>query len=318
MPSYRIVVASNKYTEASLEVLRSVGEITQVPPDGEAFDVAMAEADALLIRTQTEVTEETIARAPKLRVIGRGGVGVDNIDLNACRARGIDVVYTPGAATDAVADLAVGLMLSTLRGLSNAAKLVQAGEFSTARRTLIGREIGSMTLGIVGLGRIGRAVGQRCADGFGMQVQYHDVLPVEAPSYQAQSASFDEVLKLSDIVSLHVPLTHLTKGMINSSTLAMMRPGSILINTSRGAVVDTSALVESLSSGRLAGAGLDVTYPEPLPADHPLLSMPSAHVTAHMGSNTRAAQDRMSDVVHDVVRVLCGEKPEFSVLQDRY
>ena len=314
---WTFVVASDKYAPAALETLREVGAVIQSPPTGDAFLEALADADALLIRTATQVTEEVLAASPRLRVVGRGGVGADNIDLEACRRRGVEVVYTPGAATDAVADLTMGLMISVVRGLATADRLMREGEYAAGRRSLVGCEISGLTVGIIGLGRIGREVGRRCSEGFGARVLYNDIVPVSRPAYPAVPAEAEEIFRSCDVISLHVPLTNLTKRMIGGRALGSFRAGAVLLNTARGAVVETDALVSALASGHLGGAGLDVTDPEPLPPNHPLFSMRNVHVTAHIGAGTKAAQARMSDVVHDVIRVLRGEKPEFSAVSDR-
>lgn len=307
--SVRIVVAE-RYDPAAVNRLRAVGEVVELNrPDPSELSARVAEADALLVRTYTRVTEALIAAAPKLKVVGRGGVGLDNIDLTAARRRGIAVVYTPAASTDAVADLTMGLILSLVRRIPEVDRLVRAGRFSDGRSLPLGRELSELSLGIVGMGRIGRAVARRAHLGFGMAILYNDIVDVGALEFPAQALSKEELYARADVVSLHVPLTEQTRGMIGAAALERFRPEGLLINTARGLLVDSMALAERLHGGLLGGAGLDVVDPEPLPEEHPLLSAPRTVLTPHAGAQTRSSQVRMNDVVDDVIRVLRGETP---------
>jgi phosphoglycerate dehydrogenase-like enzyme len=259
------------------------------------------------------VSRYVIEQAAQLRVIGRAGVGLDNIDLAAARERGIVVVHTPAAATDAVADLTVGLMLASLRKIAAADRDVRAGRFHEVRDECIGPELGELTVGIVGMGRIGRAVAQRCHFGFGARILFNDIVPILGLDFPARSVSKHELYAASDVVTLHVPLTEATNGMIDAAALTRFKPGAVLINTARGAVVDSVALADALRSGHLGAAGLDVVDPEPLPADHPLLLAPHTLITPHIGARTPGGLARMNDVVEDVVAVLEGRPPRFAV-----
>lgn len=270
---------------------------------------AMRDADALLVRTRARVTRAVIESAPRLRVIGRGGVGLDNIDIEAARERGVMVVHTPAAATEAVADLTVGMIISLLRSIHQNDGLVRSGRFTEARQESVGFELHELTIGIVGLGRIGKAVARRCRKGFGMTVLYNDIIDPGPLDTEVTSVPLERLFAESDIVSLHVPLTNQTRTMIDGKSLALFKPGALLINTSRGAVVDGVALARALSTGRLAGAALDVFDPEPLPDDHPLLTAPNTLFTAHIGARTRASLARMNEVVDDVIGVLAGKPP---------
>ncbi len=306
------IVFAESYADSAMVRMREVGEVCELSRcDGPHLKQAIVDCDALLIRTHCRVTREVLAAAPRLRVIGRGGVGLDNIDLDAARERGIKVVYTPGAATDAVADLTMGLMLSLVWELRACDTGVRDGRFIQARNAAHPRELASLTLGIVGMGRIGCAVARRAAHGFGMRVLYNDVRDPGPLAFPAVAVKKDRLFAEADVVTLHVPLNETTRGLIGAEELASFKPGAILINTSRGAVVDSDALDRALRSGRLAGAGLDVFDPEPLPVDHPLLAAPNTLFTPHAGSRTALTQQRMNAVVEDVIRVLRREDPQY-------
>jgi len=299
------------YSQQAVARVEQVGSATVLDACDEVHLVeAVPLADALLVRTATRVTKRVLDHASRLRVIGRGGAGVDNIDLAAARARGVVVVHTPDAATDAVADLTVGLMLSLIRNLYAGDRAVRSGRFVEGRAGHLGRELGSLTLGVIGMGRAGRAVARRCALGFGMPIVYNDIVDVEALEVSAPSVSKAALYQRADIVTLHVPLTDTTRGLINDEALSLFKSGSYLINASRGAVIDASAVARALSEGRLAGAAIDVFDPEPPPPDHPLLTAPNTLLTPHIGARTHNAQQRMNAVVEDVIGVLNGQPPK--------
>ena len=307
--NYHIVV-TEPYAEWAIARLREVGRVTLLTTlDELPLQEAIQDADALLVRTYTQVTRSLLETAPKLRVIGRGGVGVENIDLEAAAAKGIVVVSTPDASTDAVADLTLGLLISLVRGIKNGDNAVRAGRFFEARGVVAEQEMQELTIGIIGMGRVGQAVGRRCRNGFGMTVLYNDVISPGWIDFAAVSVSKDELYRRSDVVSVHAPLNSETRGMIDKKALARLKTGGFLINTSRGAVVDNLALADCLKDGHLAGAALDVTEPEPLPLDHPLLAAPNLLITPHIGAKTASAYRRMNEVVTDVIRVLHGGKP---------
>ncbi len=308
----KILVLSDKYGESAIERLRGVGDVECASgADEKTIKRLVQNCDALLIRTGTRITGEVVDSADRLKVIGRGGVGLDNVDLDACRSHGIVVVHTPGAATDAVADLTVALMINVVRGVVSGDHAVHNGRFGEARRLLVGKDLCRLSIGIVGLGRIGKAVARRCQLGFGMRVYYNDLIEIGPLPFEAESVTKEMLFASSDVVSLHVPLTPLTRGMIDSTALATFREGAILLNTARGAVVDTDGLVDALESGRLGGGGLDVVEPEPLPVDHALLRLQNVVMTPHIGARTHEAQARMDDVVDDVIHVLQGKPPHF-------
>lgn len=293
--------------EPALARLREVGRVLGPwPEDRNRWLTHLPEAHALLIHSKTRVTAQVLEQAPLLRVIGRAGVGLDHIDVDAARARGIEVVHTPEASTRAVAELTVGLLVAIQRSLLLADRAVRECRFAQGRIAFASKELGDQTLGIIGMGRIGRHVARICHVGLGMKILFNDIISIGELGFPADSVEKDTLLTHSDVISLHVPLTVQTRGLINGQTLARMKPGAWLINTARGAVVDARAVAEALESGRLAGAAMDVFDPEPPPADHPLLTAPNCLLTPHTGSRTQRAMNAMEDVVEDIIAVLSG------------
>jgi len=271
----------------------------------------VAEADGIVIRANGRITERLLAHAPRLRVVGRHGVGLDSVDLEACNRRGVRVVYTPLATVEAVAEHAVGLMLAVAKQIVRGDAAARAGEF-TARHQLIGQELYGQTLGVVGFGRIGQRLAEVCRAAFDMSIVFTDVLPYEdaAARLGGERVPLHDLLPRSDVVSLHLPLTPETWHLIDGAALARMKPGAILVNTARGAVVDEVALVEALRANRIL-AGLDVFEEEPLPVGSPLVTLPNVVLTPHSAAHTEAALRAMASVVEDVMRVLQGEPPRF-------
>jgi len=233
---------------------------------------------------------------------------------------GIPVVHTPAASTHAVADLVVGLILAVQRRIAVFDPRVRAGEFASLRSEAPQTaELQHQTLGVIGMGRIGRAISQRLGVGFGMRVIYYDIREIGLLPFVAEAQpSAEAVYAQADVVSLHVPLTKLTRGMIDDESLSHFRPESVLINTSRGPVVIADALARVLHEGRLAGAGIDVFDPEPLPVDHPLLSAPNCVLTPHIASRSKEALAAMNDVVDDVINVLEGKPPVYPADPELY
>lgn len=313
---FRIVVAE-RVSDSAMQRLKAAGEVVLLDRHDEASLVkAVAGADALVVRTYAQVTASVIDAAKaagRLRVIGRAGVGVDNIDVSAAAAAGIPVVHTPAACTQAVADLAVGLIIAVQRKIVEFDPRVRKGEFAGLRgEAPKAVELQHQTLGVIGMGRIGRAVGQRLHHGFGTKVIYHDIREVGWLSFTAERLlSAEAVYEAADIVTLHVPLTKLTRGMINAAALKHFRPEAVLVNTSRGPVVEASALAEALGTGWLAGAAIDVFDPEPPPPNHPLLTAPNCVLTPHVASRSKEGLAAMNDVVDDVISVLQGREPAF-------
>lgn len=255
-------------------------------------------ADGILSLLTTRIDATLLEKTPRLRVVSNMAVGVDNIDINACTKRGIPVGNTPGAMTDATADLTMSLLLAAARKLPESARDAREGRWQTWSPTgWLGADLRGATLGIIGLGKIGRAVAER-ARGFGLRLVYWE--PTDSPENEAQTGaryvSFDELLSTSDFVTLHCPLNESTRGLIGESALRKMKPTAILINAARGPVVDTPALTRALSEGWIASAALDVTDPEPLPPTHALYSLPNCFILPHIGSATHGTRKRMAEM----------------------
>jgi glyoxylate reductase len=272
----------------------------QLPPGREELLARAPELEGLLSLLTDPVDAELIAAAPRLRAISNYAVGVDNIDLAAAAQRGIPVGNTPGVLTDTTADLAVALMLGISRHLVEGDAYVRRGEWRTWETgLLLGHDLHGATVGIVGFGRIGQAVARRL-EGFGCEVLH---------TSRSSGVPLDELLERSDFVSVHSPLTPETRGLIGDEAFARMKPTAYLVNTARGPIVDTDALVRALRAVRIAGAALDVTDPEPLPAGHPLLDAPNLLVLPHLGSATHATRERMADMAVDNLLAGLAGKP---------
>ncbi len=315
MPEKPVVLITERIADPGLALLEKSCEVSapwkQSRPHTEE---ELNSADALIVRL-SRVTADVLAVATKLKVIGRHGVGLDNVDIDAATRRRIPVVFTPSAATmaNAVAEHTVQLMLALARHAVAADKMVRDGDFEH-RSTLQGVELRQKTLGIIGLGAIGARVAEICRGGLGMRIIAFD--PYKngegIPPAITLAGSLRELLEQSDVVTLHLPSTAETVHLINAQTLRHMKPSSLLVNTARGAVVDTVALADALRQGHLLGAALDVFEVEPLPLDHPLMSAPRTLFSPHIASSTQAAMERMAELVaRQVLQVLNGERPEF-------
>jgi glyoxylate reductase len=304
MPLVARVFVTRRLVGPALDRLVAAGhevdlwEAREPPPRAELIARAR-QADALLCTLADPVDAALLDACPRLRVISSCAVGTDNVDLEAAHRRGIPVGNTPGVLTDATADLAFALLLAAARRLPQTSAAVRNDEWGPWEPAgFLGHDVAGATLGIVGAGRIGGAVARR-AQGFGM-----DVLTTTSRG----GTPLPDLLTRSDFVSLHVPLTPTTRHLIGRAELARMQPTAILVNTSRGPVVHTQALIDALHEGQIAGAALDVTDPEPLPADHPLLAAPNVLVTPHIGSATPRTRARMAELaVDNVLAGLAGE-----------
>jgi len=252
----------------------------QVAPEVEGVLLRTARLDGAMMRA-----------APRLRIVARHGVGVDSVDVDTAASLGIEVTTTPAANARSVAELAVALVMVTRRGLGP----VLAGTGAPDRSALTGRELAGATLGLIGYGRIAQLVAGIARDGLGMQIVAHDPhLDDDAiRAGGARPADLDALLRTADALSVHVPLTDATRGLIAARELALLPPGAVVVNTSRGGIVDEEALLASLRAGHVAGAGLDVTTVEPLPEDHPLRHRPDVVLTPHVGGQTREALSRV-------------------------
>jgi glyoxylate reductase len=308
------VYVTRRIPEVGLEMIREacdarVWEET-LPPSKEVILEEVADSDGLLCLISDDV-DAAVMDAGDLRVISQYAVGVDNIDLEAATERGIPVGHTPGVLTDATADLTFALLTAAARRIPEGTQKVEAGEWRTWEPLgLLGADVWGATLGIIGLGRIGTAVARR-ARGFHMRVLYND--PHPDPELEEELglvyASFDSLLKQADFVTIHTPLVAETYHLIDEAALRRMKRTSILINAARGEIVDSEALVRALEEGWIARAALDVTDPEPLPADHPLVGLENCIVVPHIGSATVTARNRMAEMAaENLVAGLRGER----------
>jgi (S)-sulfolactate dehydrogenase len=263
----------------------------------------IADADALICRNKTQVDAELLAAAPKLKVVGRLGVGLDNVDVLTCKSRGIEVIPATGANALAVAEYVVAAAMILLRGIYSSTDAVATGKWP---RSALGngRELSGKTLGIVGFGQIGQLTG-RLARAMGMKVIGFDaMIPPEHPMWSAERTTarkFEEVLRDSDVISIHVPLTPATRGLIDASKLGMMKPDAILINTSRGPVINEAVLAAALRAGKLGGAALDVFEHEPVTPGTPLAECPRLLLTPHVAGVTRESNVRVSTMIAEKV-----------------
>lgn len=278
-----------------------------LPPSPDQFLVRLSGVEGVLALLTDKIDAAVLDASPRLRVVSNMAVGVDNVDLAAATARKIPVGNTPGILTDATADMAFALMMAAARRIPEGQAYVRAGRWKTwGPQLLLGADFSGATLGLIGFGRIGQAVARR-AQGFGLHVIYHD--PDAQPAYGATAVALDELLRTSDLISLHVPLTSETHHMINSSTLSAMKPSAVLVNTSRGPVVDPDALYMALQTHQIFAAALDVTEPEPLPPDHPLLELPNCLIVPHLGSASQRTRDLMAQMAaENLIAGLKGER----------
>jgi glyoxylate reductase len=313
------VFVTRAIDDAALKRLRKAASVTvwpgEMPPPQSTIRSGLMDADAVLSMVTDKIDARVMAGAPRLRVVSNLGVGVDNIDLEAATRAGIAVGHTPGVLTEATADLAFGLLMATARRIAEADRHVRAGKWRTwGPMTMLGHDVHSSTLGIIGLGAIGQAMARR-AMGFGMRVLYlrHSPgKPADARLAAAIGVTLPRLLAHSDYVSIHVPLTAETRQMIGSREFATMKPGAILINTARGAVVDQSAMLAALKAGRLGGAGLDVTDPEPIARGDQLLRLENVVITPHIGSASIATRARMAALaVDNILEVFGGRVPRW-------
>lgn len=296
------VLISEFMDAPAVDALRQRFDVRYAPDLMEQRDAllrAAGQADALIVRNRSQVDAALLAAAPRLRAVGRLGVGLDNIDLPGCAARGIQVVPATGANARAVAEYVVGTLLALLRGAYAASAEVAGGEWPRAALSQ-GLEAHGRTLGVVGFGGIGQLTA-RLAAGLGMRVVACDAaLPADHPAWADAGATrleLDDLLAQADAVTLHVPLTSGTRHLLDAARIARMRPGAVLINTSRGGIVDETALAVALRGGHLGGAALDVFEQEPLPAGGPLAGAPNLILTPHIAGLTREANTRVSDMV---------------------
>lgn len=314
------IAVTRRIPEAGLELLGREADVVvwpePSPPNQDELIAFAAGADGLLTLLTERVDGELLDALPSVRAVSNMAVGYDNIDVEAATARGVIVCITPDVLTETTADFAFALMLAVARKVKLAADSVLRGEWRTWEPLgFLGQDVHGATLGVVGMGRIGQAVACR-ARGFAMTILYTDQerrLELEE-KLGARFVSLEQLLRESDIVTLHVPLTKETYKMIGADQLRLMKRSAILINTARGGVVDTEALADALESGTIWAAGLDVTDPEPLPADHRLLRLPNVLVTPHIASASEATRARMARLAaENLLAALRGEEPPRSL-----
>jgi glyoxylate reductase len=314
------VFVTRKIPQEGLDMITGKLDVTLWPlehPPSKSEIIEMAEdCQGLITLLSDPIDADLISKLPNLKVIAQYAVGYDNIDVHEATDRGIIVTNTPGVLTETTADLAWALIMSTARRIVEADKYIRDGQWDVAwgPQLLLGSDIHGATLGIIGMGRIGQAVARR-AQGFSMRVLYHsrsfnEKIETISKLVDAESSDLETILQESDIVSVHVPLTPETHHLIGKEELRMMKKGSILVNTSRGQIVDQDALYDSLSSGHLGGAGLDVFREEPISKDSPLLDLPNVVLVPHIGSaskNTRAIMATMC--AENIIAALNKERP---------
>ena len=297
------ILVTDDVNDSGLAPLRDAGfdVLKKVGLSADEIRVVLADSDGLIVRSETKITPELMESAARLRVIGRAGVGVDNIDVPAATARGIVVMNAPDGNTITTAEHTIALLVALARNVPQANSSVKAAKWE--RKRFVGAELRGKTLGIVGLGRIGRAVAQR-AGALGMKIVAHDpfIVAGQTGEVEIEAASLDEVLARADFLTVHTPLTNETRGLINAGAFAKMKQGARVINCARGGLIDEQALCDAIASGKIAGAALDVFEQEPPATDHPLLSFDQVIVTPHLGASTTEAQEAVAFTVAEQMR----------------
>jgi glyoxylate reductase len=314
------VFITRRIPEKGIELLQKQYEV-EVWSDEEPIprDILLSKIQnfgGLVCMLSDKIDKELMDQAPKLKVIANYAVGFDNIDVKYASKKGIKVGNTPGVLTETTADLAFSLLMAASRRITEAVEYVKAGKWHTwGPRLLLGYDVWGSTLGVIGFGRIGQAMARRGL-GFGMKVLYHSRTPKpEAEeAMDVEYASLDEIYSQSDYISLHTNLNESSKGLIDKKALNQMKSNCILINTARGAVINTEDLIDALETGKIAGAGLDVTDPEPIPSDSKLLKLNNCIVVPHIGSASYATRSKMSVMAaENVIAALSGETLPYEV-----
>ncbi|MFU8828593.1 MAG: NAD(P)-dependent oxidoreductase [Phycisphaerales bacterium] len=321
-PPKPLVIQTEELSDEAAAWLAARVDLQVCGVDEARFGQLLSKAAGLVVRTYTRVDAGLLGRAPNLKVVGRAGVAVDNIDVAACREQGVEVVHTPDANTRAVVELVTAFLLDAIRPRLFLDKALGKADWKRVRGELVGeRQACQMTLGVLGFGRIGSKIA-RVGQALGMRVVYCDLREIPEPERgyeadgtgehgRAQPVSFEKLFELSDVVTVHVDNRPENRRIVDLDALKMLPPGAILINTSRGFVVDALSVAAWLRDDPAAQAILDVHDPEPIEEDAPLLGLANAHLSPHIGAATRLAHANMSWVVRDVWRVLQGERPYF-------
>ncbi len=323
--SLPLVLVSHTLPEGWLDLLEDHCQVISGPEDADHLSAELENylptAEGLLTLLTIQVNEDLLSYAPNLKVVSNMAVGFDNIDLAACTRRGIPVGNTPGVLTDGTADLTMAIMLAAARRLFEANLDARQGRWKTWSPTgWLGKDLHGAKLGIVGMGQIGTAVAERAA-GFGMEIIFSDPNPNQeiVDKYNAKHVSLDVLLQECDFVTLHVPLSDQTYHLINENALKSMKPTSLLVNTSRGPIVDSSALIKALEENWIAGAALDVTDPEPLPPDHRLYQLPNCLIVPHIGSATWNTRRQMAErACQNLIAGIEGKRLPFCVNPEVY
>lgn len=320
MATKPLVAVTRLIPDAGLRMLRETCEVRQweneLPPTAEELDALLEGAEGALTLLTDQIDGPLLDRHPSLKVVSNFAVGYDNVDVDAATKRGVAVCNTPGVLTETTAEMAFSLLMAAARRIVEGVDYVRAGKWKTwGPLLLLGQDVYGATLGIVGFGRIGKELA-RMAHGFNMTVLAYDTYQDEkaAEEYDVTFVELDVLLKTSDFVSLHVALTPDTRHLISQHELGLMKETAVLVNAARGPVVDTDALVSALQNGEIFAAGLDVTDPEPLPANHPLVSLPNCTVVPHIASATVQTRNNMATLAAgNLLAVLEGRRPQVVV-----
>lgn len=302
MKSKMRILVCDPVHEEGIEKLKQAGFEVDVNPTitSEQLTKIVSNYDVLIVRSRTKVTKEIIEAGRRLRVIGRAGAGLDNINLETAKQRGITVLSTPEALTEAVAELTIGLIISLARSIPLADRTLKEGKW--IKKKLMGWQLEGKTLGTIGLGKIGERVA-RIAKALGMKILIREIIPLSPEllkELETEVVPLKELLQRSDVITLHVPLTSQTYHMIGAKEFQLMKNGAFLVNTSRGAIVDEKPLLTALKSGKIGGAALDVYEVEP-PRDLELIKLPNVVCTAHIGAQTKKAQNAAASMIAEKI-----------------
>lgn len=307
-----LVIQTEELHDSAAAWLSERCELVRCATDDAKFPDLLLQANALVVRTYTRVDADLLARAPRLKVVGRAGVGLDRIDIAACNAKGVRVVHTPDANTQAVAEYVFALLLDATRPRLTLDKAIDQRSWNALRAELLApNQLSELRLGILGLGRVGSRVA-RIATAFGMEVRYTDIRDIP-PDLRcgAQPVSLPELLATSDVLSLHIDSRPSNKRYCNAAFWSACKPTAVIINTARGLIIDELALAAYLRDNPTAKALLDVHDPEPFPSAYALLNLPNAHLSPHIAAATQAAHTNMSWVVRDIWAVLTNQEPTY-------
>lgn len=305
------IVVAEPYAPEALDRLRQLGDVTVLPDSSpQSILSAMGDCDVLCVRQKAHVTARIIDGSPQLKVIARAGPNLDHIDLRAAGRRNIRVVYAPNVGVTSTAQFALGLILALHRRVPLLDREVRLGHFDSLRTPVL-RDMGHARLGLLGVDAVAIHLAKMCRTAFATTIVYHDPVGTKAHDIPAEAATLDDLLASADILSVHLPAGPDSKHFLNAERLARLKPTTVLVNVSKGSVIDTVALADALRAGRLAGAALDVFELEPLPRNHPIRRAPNCLLTPHVASSTlNAVDDRFAMVAEDVARILNGEAPQ--------